>query len=591
MRVWKVRYLGPGTATSPTTVHVMMNRAMNLRSVSLLSTLLTLGAYAQTSTSDCDGAIPLCGGVYTETAAPTGTGNVYEFTGTCNANLETSSLWYTFTVQSTGNLSFTLDPANVTDDYDWGLFNITSGGCAGINAQDGSSPEVNCNSYGSLVNPNGATGISSALGGTGTSNGPGDTNGPPFNADLPVQAGQTFALVVMNWTNSPNGYTIDFTQSTASLYDNINPYPVSVVPDCGNQHFHVIFSEPVVTSSVQPADFTITSPLGATTDVSTVTPDDATASMGAGYTVGLPSGLQDPGTYVFNVTFVSGNVEDACGNIVVDTTFQVVIPEPLHFDTLITTACNGTGGTVHVENVSGGMQPITFTLNGQPMANNTWSNLADGTYTLAATDSTGCVVQEPVVVPDHVIAVTIAQDQDSLSCLEPVVTIQGVTVQPDQNVQYHWTAVTVNGTDPNFSTSAAPNVSLPGTYTVLVTEPQSGCTAQAAVGIAGNSAPSVDLGTIVLPNVISPNGDGKNDVWKPFALNAPEMDITGLFDEYTFLIYNRWGQRVDHSTTGNQRSWDARDVPAGTYYYTVAYKAECGFKVDESRQGTITVLK
>ena len=87
-------------------------------------------------------------------------------------------------------------------------------------------------------------------GGTGTSNGPGDTNGPPFNADLPVQAGQTFALVVMNWTNSPNGYTIDFTQSTASLYDNINPYPVSVVPDCANQHFHVIFSEPVVTSSV-----------------------------------------------------------------------------------------------------------------------------------------------------------------------------------------------------------------------------------------------------------------------------------------------------------------------------------------------------
>ena len=200
-------------------------------------------------------------------------------------------------------------------------------------------------------------------------------------------------------------------------------------------------------------------------------------------------------------------------------------------------------------------------------------------------------IQQAVVVPDHLIAVTIAQDQDSLSCLEPTVIIQGVAVQPDQSVQYHWSAVTANGNDPDFSTAGAPVVSVPGTYTVLVTEPQSGCTAQASVGIAGNSAPSVDLGTIVLPNVISPNGDGKNDVWRPYALSAPELDITGLFDEYTFFIYNRWGQRVDNGATGNQRWWDARDVPAGTYFYTVAYRAECGFKVDEERQGVVTVLK
>ena len=569
----------------------MINRAKTMRSLTLLALWSVVGVHAQTSTSDCDGAIPLCGGVYTETSAPTGTGNVYEFTGTCNANLETSSLWYTFTVQSTGNLSFALDPANASDDYDWGLFNITNGGCAGINAQNGTSPEVNCNSYGSLVNPNGATGISTALGGTGTSNGPGDTNGPPFNADLPVQAGQTFALVVMNWTNSPNGYTIDFTQSTASLYDNINPYPVSVVPDCANQHFHVIFSEPVVTSSVQPTDFTITSPLGTTTDFTTVTPDDANASMGAGYTVGLPTGLQDTGTYVLNVTFVSGNVQDACGNIVVDTTFQVVIGEPLQFDTHIATACNGVGGSVEVQNVTGGDQPIVFTLGGQAMPNGIASDLTDGSYALVATDASGCAIQQAVVVPDHLIAVTITQDQDSLSCLEPTVTIQGVAVQPDQTVQYHWSAVTANGNDPDFSTVGAPVVSLPGTYTVVVTEPASGCTALAAVSIVGNSAPSVDLGTIVLPNVISPNGDGKNDVWRPYALSAPELDITGLFDEYTFFIYNRWGQRVDNGATGNQRWWDARDVPAGTYFYTVAYRAECGFKVDEERQGVVTVLK
>ena len=171
------------------------------------------------STSDCGGSVVLCGGIYTEETAPPGTGSVYEFTGTCNQGTETMSLWYTFTVAEAGIISFIIDPAVDTDDYDWGLFNITNGGCAGIIAQDGSSPEVGCNSYGSLVVGNGPTGISTANGGVGTSNGPGDTFGPAFNADLQVNSGQTFALVVMNWSNSTNGYTIDFTQSTANIYD------------------------------------------------------------------------------------------------------------------------------------------------------------------------------------------------------------------------------------------------------------------------------------------------------------------------------------------------------------------------------------
>ena len=155
--------------------------------------LLTSQAIAQTSTGDCEGAIPLCGGVYTEETSPPGTGNVLEPTGICNNNAETMSLWYTFTVQQAGELSFVLNPNNELDDYDWGLFNITTGGCAGIIAQDGSSPEVECNSYGSLTT-NGPTGISTANGGSGNSNGPGDVNGPPFNANLNVEVGQTFAL-------------------------------------------------------------------------------------------------------------------------------------------------------------------------------------------------------------------------------------------------------------------------------------------------------------------------------------------------------------------------------------------------------------
>ena len=45
------------------------------------------------STGDCDGAIVLCGGVYTEETAPPGSGNTYEFTRGCNNGTETMSLW------------------------------------------------------------------------------------------------------------------------------------------------------------------------------------------------------------------------------------------------------------------------------------------------------------------------------------------------------------------------------------------------------------------------------------------------------------------------------------------------------------------
>lgn len=564
---------------------------INIRTIAILGLAFSGPLFAQPVTSDCDGAIQLCGGIYTEETAPLGTGNLYEFTGVCNANLETASLWYTFTVQSPGDLSFILDPANDTDDYDWGLFNITNGGCAGINAQDGSSPEVNCNSYGSLVVPNGPTGISTANGGTGTTNGPGDLNGPQFNADLPVQVGEVYALVVMNWTGSVEGYTIDFTQSTASIYDQNPPVPISVTTDCSNQTFVVEFSEPIVTSTVTTTDFTLTSPTGTVLPFGVVIPDDPNAAAQTGYTIVLSDVPAEGGIYTLTITSVSGNVEDLCGNIVIETTFQVPIVAPLVYTTEVTTACNGADGTFHATYVSGGTAPITFSLAGSVLPNGSASGLGPGDYGLFVNDAAGCQTTELVTIPDHLVEVLIPQDQDSLSCSRTSINIEGVQVVPEQPVQYTWTSVTAAGTNPNYSTSVAPVVTQPGVYTVLVTDTQDGCTDEASIAIAPTSVPTVDLSSLKLPNVVSPNGDGKNDVWRPYLPNDPEMDVTALFDAYTLIIYNRWGQLVHETDGGSQRSWTAKEVVDGTYFYTVAYKAECGAVIDKEISGSITVLR
>ena len=118
-----------------------------------------------------------------------------------------------------------------------------------------------------------------------------------------------------------------------------------------------------------------------------------------------------------------------------------------------------------------------------------------------------------------------------------------------------------------------------------------GCTDEASVVIATTSVPTVDLSALKLPNVITPNGDGKNDVWRPYLPTDPDMDITALFDAYKLTIYSRWGQLVFATDGGSQRSWNAQDSADGTYFYTVAYRAECGAVIDKDVSGSITVLR
>jgi gliding motility-associated-like protein len=78
-----------------------------------------------------------------------------------------------------------------------------------------------------------------------------------------------------------------------------------------------------------------------------------------------------------------------------------------------------------------------------------------------------------------------------------------------------------------------------------------------------------------VPNVFSPNGDGKND----------RFVIEGLYGSgNTLYIYNRWGQLV-YKSEDYKNEWDGDNRPEGTYYFI--------FKpIDkEEIKGTVTILK
>ncbi|MBK7308616.1 MAG: gliding motility-associated C-terminal domain-containing protein [Chitinophagaceae bacterium] len=52
---------------------------------------------------------------------------------------------------------------------------------------------------------------------------------------------------------------------------------------------------------------------------------------------------------------------------------------------------------------------------------------------------------------------------------------------------------------------------------------------------------------LLVPNAFTPNGDGKNDVFKPIAIGMKSIDV--------FMVYNRWGQML-YSGSGNSAAWD-----------------------------------
>src|SRR4026208_274334 len=80
---------------------------------------------------DCLGAIPICGPVYTTPSSTFAAGNYLneDGPGTCLVPGEWNSLWFVFTVITSGDIAFTIIPVSPFADYDWALYNLTNASC------------------------------------------------------------------------------------------------------------------------------------------------------------------------------------------------------------------------------------------------------------------------------------------------------------------------------------------------------------------------------------------------------------------------------------------------------------------------------
>lgn len=361
-----------------------------IKAFAFLAALLCGGSVlAQAPEQDCFSAIPVCQNIYQQLNAYSGDGIVDSEINNINSCLgagELNSVWYIVTVQNSGNLAFNLTPNVITEDYDWAVFNLSNNPCTDIFTDP--TLEVSCDFSGSTF-PTGETG-------------PNGGNNPQDEPVIPVLAGETYVICVSNFVSSANGYTLDFSASTAQIIDNTPPgvNGVNLPIACGATQVTFSFSENVLCSSLQVSDFQLTGPGGPYTITNVV--GLACQSGGAfedEFTFTVSPSLTTSGAYSLDLV---GPVTDNCGNAAIfPTSFPFNLAAVSGVAQVTDEFCGQNDGQATIV-ANGGTPPYTF--NWIPNVTGQGTDIATGldagNYSCTVTDQVGCQAIIPVVIAD-----------------------------------------------------------------------------------------------------------------------------------------------------------------------------------------------
>lgn len=495
---------------------------------------------------DCLGAIPICQPIYTEDKVANGFGN---YTDEINRDIsclahEENAIWYTFTVNETGDFGFVLTPNSLQDDYDWALYDLTNASCEEIRT----NPDllVSCNAAGQQVDDMTCVGVTGATGGSGydTQGGGCHHNPPtlrrgnnPLNALVPVQKGNVYVLVVSNWSRSTNGYTIDFGVSAGiGIFDLEDPEVTNATfpEQCGDNGISIEFNENIQCATVDKFNFVLDGP-GGPYDVRLLSP---VCDLGGLYTRSfdllIEPAITTSGTFTLSLDGDrSTEVLDLCNNPAFNTalTFDIMVEEEIEVEL-------GDDITTCPENIV----ELDATV-ASPTATYLWNTgatsplisvAAEGVYEVTVTDE--CRMGTDLVTfmynNENTLIVDLGADQ---------VLCEGSSLELDATnfgASYQWNTG---------STSPVITVTEAGTYAVTVTD-ECG-TVEDAIEISFTDAPEIDLGA---DRTLCPN--------ETLELN------TGLSNA-TFV----W---QDGSTTPNFTVTEAG-------IYSVAVTTDCGVITDE----------
>jgi gliding motility-associated-like protein len=305
-------------------------------------------------------------------------------------------------------------------------------------------------------------------------------------------------------------------------------------------------------------------------------------SNGLHYTWTPAGSLNDPNivnpiatpsvTTIYQVTAYLGGCAPATGQVTVNT-----VPYPGANAGADMTVCYQTAAQIHASITGSSFTwSPSNSLSNPNSLNPIATPLVTTTYILTVRDVLGC----PKPGRDTVVVTVLPKVNAYAGRDTSVVVGQPLQLEASGGSGYLWTP----GTALNQVTIPDPVGTYDGSfdsirYKVYVRD-QNGCTDSSTVRVrVFRTDPR-----IFVPNAFTPNGDGKNDQFRPIAVGIARIEY--------FRVYNRWGQLVFETTT-NEQGWDGRVAGSpqatGTFVWMVKAIDYAGRPV--FAKGTATLIR
>jgi len=177
----------------------------------------------------------------------------------CNDNTpytDKNPYWYKFTCYTAGKLGFLITPTDITDDYDWQLFDVT--GVDEMDVYTNKSLIISANWSGS----SGTTGASSSGKNPFECSSDPAWNIPTFSTMPDLIAGHNYLLMVSHYTNTQSGYTLSFQGGSASIINPVVPIIQNAYAVCDGTEMVITLNKKMKCSSLAAdgSDFSVAGP-------------------------------------------------------------------------------------------------------------------------------------------------------------------------------------------------------------------------------------------------------------------------------------------------------------------------------------------
>jgi gliding motility-associated-like protein len=521
--------------------------------------------------SDCKDAVVLCDKSPFIVENLTTVGTVQnEVDGTCIVQ-EFASVWYKWTCKDPGSLTFTLTPTNDSDDLDFAVYKMPGG------IDDCANKEVvRCMASGETIGQSqsynapctGATGLS--LSSEDVTENPGcDDGSDNFIAALDMIAGESYVLIVNNFSQSGSGFAIEFGGSGTFL----GPEPdiIAEAVDAFECDKTIIFTD---NSSAE------TDPI-----VSYLWNFGAGADISSSSTPGPHNVIYEsfgPKTVALTVESSRGCLVTKILDIYVEACCQDTSTLWVEADAL-DLICHDIPEGIIIANGHSGSPQYNFSLDGvsyQPSPY--FYDLDVGDYTLYIQDQKGC---------ENEVDVTLNEPPPIFAFAGPDTTVNlGYSIYLNGDyisngpVSFLWSDVS-NGIVGDSSSQQVEVMPFQNSYFEFMITDENGCTDRDSVYVRVRVERPV-----YAPNIFTANNDGINDYFSVFAGPA------GQFIE-ELHIYDRWGELIykGENLPLNERKigWDGtfRDalVNPGVYVWMAKIRFIDG--VTEVFSGDLTLVR